>query len=196
MPDLDPPRLLRSQAVFQARDMQIRADTYALPGRAEPWVSSVLEYPDWVSAFALTRDHHVLLVRQYRPGIRQYSLEVPGGWVKPDDPSLEAAIRRELQEETGHRFGELRPLVAVSPNPATHNNRLHCFLALDGMPAQALPQDDDEQISVQRLPLAEVTALLRNRELFHNGHLTCIFYALLELGLLAAPGPDQPSPGR
>jgi ADP-ribose pyrophosphatase len=178
------PSLVASEYVLRERDMVVRKDWLRDDENRAPRSACVLEYPDWVSAFALTREGDALFVRQYRHGTREPDLEIPGGWMRPDDTSTEAAIRRELREETGYAFDTITPLVSVSPNPATHANRLHCFLATGGVPSGALQPDADEQIELERLPLASVRSRLVSGALLNNGHLTCVFYALMRLGML------------
>jgi ADP-ribose pyrophosphatase len=184
MKDRAPPSVVRSEYVLSERDMVVRKDWLRNDEANVLRSACVLEYPDWVSAFALTREGDALFVRQYRNGTREPGLEIPGGWMKPDDASPEAAIRRELREETGYAFETLTPLVSVSPNPATHTNLLHCFLATGGVPSGALQPDADEQIDLERLPLASVRSRLESGALLNNGHLTCVFYALIRLGML------------
>jgi ADP-ribose pyrophosphatase len=176
--------LIESEYVLRERDMLVRKDWLHDTNGQPPRSACVLEYPDWVSAFALTRDGEALFVRQYRNGTRQHALEIPGGWMKPDDVNAEAAIRRELREETGYAFDAITPLIGVSPNPATHANKLHCFLATGGERIGQLQPDADEQIDLERLPLSRVKSLLSSGALLNNGHLTCVFYALMHLGLL------------
>ena len=53
------------------------------------------------------RNEHVLLVRQYRFLINDYSWELPGGGVDKGE-SLEGAARRECLEEAGIVCGDLR----------------------------------------------------------------------------------------
>ncbi|MFC0397542.1 NUDIX hydrolase [Paraburkholderia rhizosphaerae] len=170
--------------VLHERDMVVRKDWFRNADGTSRNSACVLEYPDWVSAFALTRTGKAIFVRQFRNGVHEQALEIPGGWIDAGDASTEAAIRRELLEETGHVFDELVPLVSVSPNPATHSNRLHCFLAMGGVLAAPLQPDADEQIELELLPLSAVKSLLSSGMLLDNGHLTCVFYAMMRLGLL------------
>lgn len=176
--------LLESQYLLREKDMVVRRDMFQATGEAAASTACVLEYPDWVSAFAVTRDGSALFVHQHRNGTRSSALEIPGGWIEPSDLNPEAAIRRELLEETGHVFDRLLPLISISPNPATHDNRLHCFLALGGVQSAPLALDEDEQIRLVRFSLAEVESLIAAGKLLDNGHLTCVFYALLALGRL------------
>ena len=63
------------------------------------------------------------------PGPRQ-SLELPGGVTDAADSGPLEAAERELREETGFAAREFRLVVSLSPNSATHTNRIHTVLAL------------------------------------------------------------------
>ncbi len=55
---------------------------------------------DYVSVFAMTSDGRIPLVRQYRPALERYTLELPGG-LRDKDEAPEVCALRELYEETG-----------------------------------------------------------------------------------------------
>ncbi|HEY3270495.1 MAG TPA: NUDIX hydrolase, partial [Geothrix sp.] len=88
-----------------------------------------LQGPDWVNVVAFTRAGDLLVVEQFRHGIDASTLEIPGGGCDPEE-APEAAARRELREETGFVSDRWVSLGSCTPNPATQNNRCHCFLAL------------------------------------------------------------------
>src|SRR3989304_5703220 len=62
---------------------------------------TVLEFRPWANVLALTRNNEAVLVKQYRHGVRDILLELPGGIVDDDENPLDA-VRRELLEETGY----------------------------------------------------------------------------------------------
>jgi len=62
----------------------------------------ILESRDWINIIPLTDDHQVVMIRQYRHGSREVTLEIPGGLVDPGDTPKKAAVR-ELLEETGYQ---------------------------------------------------------------------------------------------
>ena len=126
----------------------------------------ILESTDWVNVIPVTPQGEVVLIRQYRHGTREVTLEIPGGIVEPGD-TPEAAARRELVEETGFKEREMILLGSVHPNPAFLTNRCFTFLAKDVVRTQAQEQDDKEDIEVEVRPLEEVPRLIRRGEITH-----------------------------
>jgi ADP-ribose pyrophosphatase len=182
MPDLDH-TLLDSQDIYRADRMALRGETYRLPDGRVAGPYRVLDYPDWVNALALTRDGQVVLVRQFRPGPKKVTLELPGGAVEPAEQSLVAAMRRELEEETGYGGGEITYLASLSPNSASHTNRIHSFLAKDVERIGDLRPDDTEFLEVVLMPLEELIRVARRGELDQAMHFATLFLALAELDL-------------
>jgi len=126
----------------------------------------VIDAPDWINVIPLTDDRQVLMVRQYRFGIEEFTLEIPGGMCDPGESPLEAA-RRELLEETGYEAGALIELGWVHPNPPIQNNRCHTFLAR-GPRRVAEPQPDaGERFEQQRVPLDEIPRLIGDGTITH-----------------------------
>ena len=60
-----------SEYLIQDQGLSLRTDTCQLPNGRIVAPYYVLEYPPWVNIVALTQDHQVVLVRQYRHGIQQ-----------------------------------------------------------------------------------------------------------------------------
>ena len=60
----------------------------------------VLEYPNWVNIVAVTPQNEVVLVREYRYAIDDFTLAIPAGKVEKGEKEIDAAVR-ELKEETG-----------------------------------------------------------------------------------------------
>ncbi|MBA2744800.1 MAG: NUDIX hydrolase, partial [Flavisolibacter sp.] len=59
-------KVLESVHLFKEPWLHIRKEKCALPnGKIMP-AYYILEYPAWVNAFALTKDHKVVMVKQYR----------------------------------------------------------------------------------------------------------------------------------
>jgi len=170
----EPWPLVRSQPGPSYRVFSIRTDTAHSPRTGREHDFYILESADWVNVIPLTPDRQVVMVRQYRHGIRQVTLEIPGGLVGPDDTPLEAA-RRELLEETGYQAEEITFIGAAHPQPAVLNNRHLTFLATDVRRTAVLDLDEGEDIEVVLVPLSEVKRKIAGGEIT-NGMVILAFY--------------------
>lgn len=90
----------------------------------------VLHAPEWINVIPVTEEHKIILVEQYRHGIDEPTLEIPGGMVDPGEKPLESA-KRELEEETGYTSESWSYMGKVSSNPAILTNYTHLYLAGD-----------------------------------------------------------------
>jgi len=126
----------------------------------------LLEAPDWINIIALTPAGEILLIEQYRNGVDQLTMEIPGGMVDSGEEPIEAA-RRELEEETGYRAGDLFEIGWVDPNPAFLNNRCWTFLALDCRPEGKTDFDPAEDIRVYPVALSEFNRLIDTGKIRH-----------------------------
>lgn len=140
----------------------------------------VLEYPDWVNMVALTVDNQFILVRQYRHGIKQDVLEIPGGVIDPGEGAPTAAAR-EMLEETGYRFEHIEPMVTLFPNPATSNNKTYSYLLTGGVKVQEQQLDEQEEIDVILVNPDELKELLLDNRFGQALHTAALFYALAKL---------------
>ena len=62
----------------------------------------IVEYPDWVQVVAIDQHDHVLLVRQYRHGLGEFSLELPAG--NMDAPERDPLAHRGARIGGGNRL--------------------------------------------------------------------------------------------
>jgi len=160
-------RLMGSELVHDAGIFRLNLDRYEHLGQpTHPYY--VLEAGDWVNIVALTPDERVVLVRQYRHGVRESSLEIPGGMVDPEDENPAGAAARELWEETGYRGDPLQPLVVVSSNPAILCNRTHSFLSTGSVAVSEPSPEEHEDIEVVLLPIADVRSRIASGEIHHS----------------------------
>jgi len=114
---------------------------------------SYLAVPRAVFVVAVTAQDELLLVRQYRHPVRDWTLEVPAGSVHDGETPREAAAR-ELAEETGGRAREWRHLTTFYSSSAHLSLRSDAFLAT-GVEVGAATPDVDEHVELVRLPLAQ-----------------------------------------
>jgi ADP-ribose pyrophosphatase len=127
----------------------------------------ILHSPDWVNVVPLTEDGQVVLIRQWRHGTGEETLEIPGGLIDPGETPMVAGAR-ELTEETGYQAERLEPLGWVHPNPALFGNRCYTCLALGCRVVGPPCPEDTEQIQVELQPLAQVPELIRRGDISHS----------------------------
>jgi 8-oxo-dGTP pyrophosphatase MutT (NUDIX family) len=168
-----PWKILESQHLHK----NVRIDTCELPD-GKVIEGFVLEYEDWATVVALTKEQEVVMVRQYRHGAQRVILELPGGAMEAKDGSPLQAARRELLEETGYASGKFIQIGCVSPNPANQTNLIYSFLALDAEKIGSQNLDGTEEIEVVLKPLEEVIAMAKNGELLQSMQVSAVFFAL------------------
>lgn len=174
-------KILSSEYLFRDLWFKVRKDRCITPGGkiVDPYY--VYEFPQWVTALALTEDNKVIMETQYRHGLGETGIEIPGGCVDDEDVDYEAAIRRELLEETGYTFETVEPLGITSANPSTNSNLMHMFLARGGKKTSHQQLDPNEEINVELLTIEELKELLRSNKIVQSMHVTCILYGLERL---------------
>lgn len=173
-------KLLGSRYVLERAGVRVRLDQVGTKN-GRTYEAYVLECGPWVNVIALTRRREVVLIRQYRHGVGQVLLELPAGLVDATDPSLEAAARRELMEETGYAGGRFIQIGHVYPNPATHTNITTSFLALEVEQVGTQSLEETEDIEVELLPWESFVALTRGGGLPQALHVSALFFALAYL---------------
>lgn len=155
-------RSLAATRIFDLRGVQFR---HPVRGTEREFV--VIDAPDWVNVLALTPDHRLVMVNQFRYGIDAFSWEIPGGMIDAGEDPVTAAVR-ELQEETGYVGTSARLLGSVNPNPAIMNNRCHLVLVENAVLREAQEWDDDEEIELTTVPVDEVYAWAQSGRITHS----------------------------
>ncbi len=161
--------ILSSKYLLRRKWMDVREDRVRLPNGTIIDEFHVLEYPDWVCTLPITSDGKLVMVEQYRHGIRKLCLEFPAGVIDAGEDIL-AAARRELLEETGHDASRFEYVGRCAPEPSRHSNYAHIVAALDASPSREPEPDHDEVIRVTTWPLADLRRLVEQGSFVHGIH--------------------------
>src|SRR6187397_1893668 len=178
-------KILSSEYLFNDLWFKVRKDICESPSGKIINPYYVYEFPEWATAFDLTEDNKVLIVKQYRHPIGEVIIELPGGCVDDTDKDFQTAIARELLEETGYIFASDESLGKISANPSTNTNWMHMFLARGGRKVAVQKLDHNEEIIVELYSIYELKKLIRENKIIQAMHVTCILYALEKLGELS-----------
>lgn len=170
-----------SRLIASTRVIDVCGVTFHHPVRGTEREFICMQAPDWVNVVAITRDRQVVLVRQFRYGSNDFSLEVPGGVMEPGEDPVATGVR-ELAEETGYGGGRASLLGSLHPNPAIQSNRCHAVLVEDVEPVQALDWDADEELELSIAPLDEVLRLVSQGGITHSLTLCALLLYLQRRG--------------
>lgn len=163
---MDRPRRLSTRTLAATRWMKLQAHQVEDAPGHPPREITTLELDDWVVTAARDVEGRWIMVRQFRHGVEDVTLEPAGGIIDPGEAAGDAA-RRELLEETGYAGGTLRDLGAVHPNAALSKNRAHLFF-VDGVTRVGeAEQSPEEHTEAVLLSTGELRAALDSGRVSH-----------------------------
>jgi 8-oxo-dGTP pyrophosphatase MutT (NUDIX family) len=169
----DEEECVADMGIFQVNRLRARS-----PRTGESRTISLLNAGDWVNIVALTPEEEVVLVRQFRHGTRDFTLEIPGGMIDSGETPAQAAIR-ELREESGYAGDAPVLLGVVTPNPAFLNNHCYTYL-LENCRRIGEPElDRGEDLEVSTRPLREIPGIIDSGAIDH-ALVVCAFWWLAQ----------------
>ena len=144
-----------------------RRATVAFAGRwvridEEDWgdlgIWEVARHPGAAAVLPLTPDDQVVLVRQFRPSVRQVLTEIPAGVLDVEGEDALTCAGRELMEETGYRHASIEFLGGYYASAGFTDEYVHLFWAR----THAEPEGEPEAgIEVTTRPFEEMVAAAR-----------------------------------
>ena len=176
LPLLTPWQVLERRQLVKRSFITLWEDRVRLPSGLEIDDFCVVESPDWAAVVCVTPERQVVLVRQYRHGVKGPSLELPAGTLEAGEPPL-AAAQRELAEETGYESPSWQPLLQASLDPARQSGQAHFFCARDARLCRAQQLDSSEAIEIVLMSREELLRSIESRELVHGIHIAAILMA-------------------
>jgi len=109
-------------------------------------------------------DDHIVLVKERQPHWDAYVLAAPGGLAEPCE-DIEAAAKRELEEETGHIFKNYTLVDVTFPSPGIEWGR-YIFIATDLKKVKKM-LDGGERNTIVKVPIQKFIEMLRAGELHY-----------------------------
>jgi ADP-ribose pyrophosphatase len=123
----------------------------------------VIVLPEAVVVAAVDAAGAVLMVRRHRFIVNRWVWELPGGYVDEGE-DLDAAVARELEEETGWRPGRIEHLVTFQPMIGSADSANHVYAAYDCTPTNGVI-DINEGVEVHWVGLQEAEQLVKKGEI-------------------------------
>jgi ADP-ribose pyrophosphatase len=150
-------RTVSSAVVYEGRAFRVRVDTVeTATGRKT--TRDIVEHADCIAVIAIDGEGNILLVNQFRKPVEEELLEIPAGGIDAGEEPPDA-VRREMQEETGHLPRRVEPMGGFYSTPGYSSEYLYLYLATDLVPSP-LTAEDTEGIEVVRVRPGEVPDLI------------------------------------
>ncbi len=140
------------------RAVGFRVDEITLPdGRKAQ--REFLTHPGAVGVLAFPSPNEIILIRQYRYPVGQFTYEIPAGKLgKGENPA--ACVRRELEEEAGYQAKRVQKLTQFWPTAAFSDEVIHLYFANDLKVTHSHP-DDDEFLEVVKVSPVQMARMIR-----------------------------------
>jgi len=169
--------LLKSEEGIDLKLFKVRYDYLRNPRNDKIIKVIVLDGSDSVNVVPITKNDGILMIEQYRFGIGDYTLEIPGGIVDEGEDHQQAAAR-ELLEETGYSGKDWQYLGVIPANPVFQNSSIHHWLVRDIALTGTTDFDDAEDIRFLEIPIERVRQMIRKGEIRHPHTLNALVLAL------------------
>lgn len=132
---------------------EVYSDTMELPDKTTG-VWDFIHHNGAAAIVPVEENGKILMVKQYRPAIDRYTLEIPAGGLNPGEDRKTAAAR-ELEEETGFRTEKVEHLLDLYTTVAFCNEMIGIYYTENLIPSKQ-HLDEDEFVDVERYSLEEL----------------------------------------
>ena len=149
------------------------------PWEDEPQIYYSIKPSDYVTVLARTKDDKIIVLKQYRPAIEDYTYELPSGHMEEGEKPEEAIVR-ELEEETACRAADVNFLGEVIPDTGRLENRLWAFYIDNLEINEILRPEENEGIEVCPVSYEEFFEMIRDGRLNHALDLSVISLAIFK----------------
>jgi ADP-ribose pyrophosphatase len=150
------------EVVYHGRVFDLYREETTLPN-GQKMMAEFIHHPGSSAVVPVLENESVLLIRQYRPAIRDFIWEIPSGTMLPEENPLECA-RRELREECGFLGKKFETFGEILVAPWYSNERIYLFMATGLIPCgQKL--DEDEILTTHPLPFGQAVAMIDKGEI-------------------------------
>ena len=166
-------KTLHSEVGYQGRAFKMRKDTLELPNGKQT-VYDIIDHPGAVTIIPVDEAGNIYFIRQYRPATGEILLELPAGTLEKGEDPQECAAR-EIQEETGMAARAFTRLGAVWLAPGYSSEYLHFYLA-EGLYPSSADADEDEFISVEKIPYQKAVEMALSGEIKDGKSLAGLLY--------------------
>jgi len=164
-----PYSVLHSRPIFENQWLKLREDRVQRSGGEEATFSVVTMRPG-VTVLAMEQPGEVYLVKEFKYGIGEETLEAVSGAIESGE-TPEMAGLRELSEEAGLIASEWIDMGVLNPFTTIVNSPNHTFL-VRGLSRTRRAPEAGEQLALVKMPFADALRAVLRGEITHAA--TCV----------------------
>lgn len=168
---------LHTEVVIKTPHVTIEQRDYTLPDKTLLKSYAVMGESDGVTVVAQTSDGKLIAVKQFRAGIEQVCLDLPGGAIDGSAAQALAAAKRELLEETGYASEEWEALPPIANAAHRLTSMSYGFLATNCQKVAEPTQDETECLALELLTPAQFEELIYAGKVLSAGCVATYFQA-------------------
>lgn len=170
---------LQSQVAYTCDGFDVVNEQVRLPDGTTAEFDYLSE-DESVVILPFTTDGDVVVIEEWRQAVRRRNRGLPAGGLEGDE-DVEAAVHRELREETGYEAGDIEHLTTVEPANGYSDSVFHYYAAYDCELTDDQDLDVDESISVTTASFEDLVDAVETGEL-QDGRSSqgILYYALFE----------------
>ncbi len=169
-------KLIKKEPAIDLNILNIEHHHYRNPRNDKVVKTVAINGNDAVNVIALTKDKKVLLVRQFRFGIGDYTIELPGGMVDEGESNMDA-VQRELREETGFAGTNWQKIGSIYSNPVFMNSKITHFMVESASAQYPLELDDAEDVEILTLSIKDVYDWIDEEKIQHPHTISAFCFA-------------------
>lgn len=158
-----------SQPVYQSKTFKV--DQVEIERKGKIFKKDIITRDPHVVILPLTDANELYMIKQYRDVYQKEVLELVAGYIEKDEDPFVGA-QRELKEETGLTANHWQQLTTIHTS-ANMDSTIHLFLAKD-LTQGASHQDEDEEISLVKIPLEQAVQKVLSGEIFISAYIAAI----------------------
>ncbi|MDD6667179.1 MAG: NUDIX hydrolase [Lachnospiraceae bacterium] len=142
--------------VHKGSILDIYEDEMLLPdGKHETW-DFVAHRKGAAAVLAVREDGKLIMVRQYRPALDRWTLEIPAGCRDSLTEDTAVTAERELEEETGYHCEKIQKLLSLKTTVAFCNEFVDVYLAEGLKDRKEQKLDEAEVIRLEEWDLPDL----------------------------------------
>lgn len=144
---------IEKKEIFKNKHISVYSKKLKLPNeKVVDW--TFLGKRDSVGMLGVFEDDTILLVRQYRPAVGEFTLEIPAGLLNDNENPKDGACR-EFEEETGYVGTEVVKICDYLTSPGMSDGRFYLYYS-ENLVKSTQHLDNDEFVEVVRVKLKDI----------------------------------------